>query len=196
MTATGSPRPSWSIQQAARECGVSPATIRRRLKDGSLPNAVQGARGAWTIPVTDLIAAGLNPGQPSPPDHGQGVVTDLTHADDDHGHDYDQRSSSQVKALHDLEQKLLTEQREVEHLRTQVSTLQNNLDDLRTAMRMLESGPRDRTDRSGSDVTGHVDHNGMTVDGPDRMHTTAAEPFRSESAAGGSFLRRLFRRSK
>ena len=138
MTATGSPRPSWSVQQAARECGVSPATIRRRLKDGSLPNAVQGARGAWTIPVTDLIAAGLNPGQPSPPDHGQGVVTDLTHAEDDHGHDYGQRSSSQVKALHDLEQKLLTEQREVEHLRTQVSTLQNNLDDLRTAMRMLE----------------------------------------------------------
>lgn len=66
MTTPGSPRPSWSIQQAARECGVSVATIRRRIKDGSLPNAVQGARGAWTIPVTDLIAAGLNPGQPSP----------------------------------------------------------------------------------------------------------------------------------
>ena len=186
MTTTGSPRPSWSIQQAARECGVSPATIRRRLKDGSLPNAVQGARGAWTIPVTDLIAAGLNPGQPSPPDHGQGVVTDLTHAEDDNGHDHGQRSSSQVNALHDLEQKLLTEQREVEHLRTHVSTLQNNLDDVRTAMRMLEAGPRDRADRSGSDVTEHVDHNGMTVD----------KPARSESAAGGSFLRRLFRRSK
>ena len=196
MTATGSPRPSWSVQQAARECGVSPATIRRRLKNGSLPNAVQGARGAWTIPVTDLIAAGLNPGQPSPPDHGQRVVTDLTHTEYDHGHDYSQRSSSQVTALHDLEQKLLTEQREVEHLRTQVSTLQNNLDDLRTAMRMLEATPHDRTDRSDSDVTGPDDHNEMTVTRSDRTQMTAAEPNRSEPAAGGSFLRRLFRRSK
>lgn len=146
MTTEGTPRPSWNIQQAARECGVSPATIRRRLKDGSLPNAVQGARGAWTIPVTDLIAAGLNPGQPSPPDHSQRVVTDLTHAEGGHGHDYEQSTSSQVNALHDLEQKLLTEQREVEHLRTQVSTLQNNLDDLRTAMRMLEAAPSDRSE--------------------------------------------------
>ncbi|PCC55634.1 hypothetical protein CIK61_01090 [Brevibacterium aurantiacum] len=100
-----------------------------------------------------------------------------------------------MNALHDLEQKLLTEQREVEHLRTQVSTLQNNLDDLRTAMRMLEANPRDRTDRSDSDVTGHDDHNGRTVTGPDRPQKTAAEPNRSNPAAGGSFLRRLFRRN-
>lgn len=139
-------RPSWGVQQAARECGVSVATIRRRLKDGSLPNAVQGARGAWTIPVTDLIAAGLNPGQPSPPDHAQGVVTDPTHAKNDHSHDHGQRSSSQVEGYAQLEQKLLSEQREVEHLRTQVHTLQNNLDDLRTAMRMLEATPADRAE--------------------------------------------------
>jgi len=141
-------RPSWGVQQAARECGVSPATIRRRLKDGSLPNAAQGARGAWSIPVTDLIAAGLNPGKPSPPDHEQGVVSDLTHVSRAHSHDYEQRASPQDTALHNLEQKLLSEQREVEHLRTQVSTLQNNLDDLRTAMRMLEAAPSDHSDTS------------------------------------------------
>lgn len=139
-------RPSWGVQQAARECGVSPATIRRRLKDGSLPNAAQGARGAWSIPITDLIAAGLKPGKPSPPDHEQGLVNDPTHAKNDHSHDYGQRVSSQDTALHDLEQKLLSEQREVEHLRTQVSTLQNNLDDLRTAMRMLEAAPADHSE--------------------------------------------------
>lgn len=139
-------RPSWGVQQAARECGVSPATIRRRLKDGSLPNAEQGARGAWLIPVTDLIAAGLNPGQPSPPDHEQGVVTDPTQAKNAHSHDYGQRPSSQVESYAKLEQKLFSEQREVEHLRTQVSTLQNNLDDLRAAMRMLEAVPADRAE--------------------------------------------------
>lgn len=67
-----------------------------------------------------------------------------------------------------------------------MSTLQYNLDDVRTAMRMLEAGPRDRADRSRSDVTGHDDHDGMTLTGPDR----------TEPAAGGSFLRRLLRRNK
>ena len=177
MTATGSPRPSWSVQQAARECGVSVATIRRRLKDGSLPNAEQGARGAWTIPVTDLIAAGLNPGQPSPPDHSQRVVTDLTQAADDHGHDYVQRASSQVDGYAQLEQKLLSEQREVEHLRTQVDTLQNNLDDLRTAMRMLEAAPADRSKA------------------PPEPATAAESAATPEPSPRPSFLGRLFGRS-
>ena len=169
-------RPSWGVQQAARECGVSPATIRRRLKDGSLPNAAQGARGAWSIPVTDLIAAGLNPGQPSPPDRVQGVVTDPTHAKNDHSHDYGKRASSQDTALRDLEQKLLSEQREVEHLRTQVSTLQNNLDDLRTAMRMLEAAPADRSE---------------TPQEPAPTNEPAPAP---EPAPRTSFLGRLFGR--
>lgn len=195
MTATGSPRPSWSVQQAARECGVSPATIRRRLKEGSLPNAVQGARGAWTIPVTDLIAAGLNPGHPSPPDHGQRVVADLTQNTFDHSHDHSQNPSPQFSALHDLEQKLLTEQREVEHLRTQVSALQNNLDDLRAAMRMLEARPRNQADSSGLHTSDHEVHDDGTVAGHARSDTAAAEPNRSDPA-GSSLLRRLFRRSK
>lgn len=41
-------------------------------EDGSLPNAVQGVRGALSIPTTVVIAVGLNPGQPSVPDHVQG----------------------------------------------------------------------------------------------------------------------------
>ena len=169
-------RPSWGVPPAARVGGGSPATIRRRLKDGSLPNAAQGARGAWSIPVTDLIAAGLNPGQPSPPDRVQGVVTDPTHAKNDHSHDYGQSASSQDTALRDLEQKLLSEQREVEHLRTQVSTLQNNLDDLRTAMRMLEAAPADRSE---------------TPQEPAPTNEPAPAP---EPAPRTSFLGRLFGR--
>lgn len=175
-------RPSWGVQQAARECGVSAATIRRRIKDGSFPSAEQGAKGAWLIPVTDLIAAGLNPGQPSPPDHSQRVVTDLTHAENDHSHDYGQRASSQVESYAQLEQKLLSEQREVEHLRTQVHTLQNNLDDLRTAMRMLEPAAHDRQNTAT----------------PEPEKTAAEQPTPEppqQSAARPSFLSRLFGRS-
>lgn len=168
-------RPSWGVQRAARECGVSPATIRRRLKDGSLPNAAQGARGAWTIPVTDLIAAGLNPGKPSPPDHAHGVVTDPTHAENAHSHDYGQSASSQVDRVAQLEQELQSAYAKNEDLRNQVSLLSANVHDLRTAMRMLEAAPADHPE---------------TPPGP----APAAESAASEPAPRKGLFGRLFGR--
>ncbi|MGP4992306.1 hypothetical protein, partial [Glutamicibacter ardleyensis] len=75
-------RPSWTINRAAQECGVSPSTIKRRLREGKFPNAVQGAGGAWTIPVQDLVLAGLKPGKPAPPEQ----KTDLDHSENGLGH--------------------------------------------------------------------------------------------------------------
>lgn len=51
------------VEQAARACGVSDETIRRRLRARRLPNAVRepGAAGAWRIPLRDLLDAGLRP---------------------------------------------------------------------------------------------------------------------------------------
>lgn len=175
-------RPSWGVQQAARECGVSVATIRRRIKDGSFPNAEQGAGGAWLIPVTDLIAAGLNPGQPSPPDHSQGVVTEHSHAENAHSHDYAQRASSQVDRVTQLEQELQSARAKNEDLRNQVSLLSANVHDLRTAMRMLEPAAQDRT----------------STDAPEPEGTTTEQPAPEppqQSAARPSFLSRLLGRS-
>lgn len=157
------------------------ATIRCRNKDGSFPNAEQGARSAWLIPVTDLIAAGLTPGQPSPLDHSQGVVTEPSHTENSHSHDYGQRSSSRVESYAQLEQKLLIEQREVGHLRIQVHTLQNNLDDLRAAMRMLEPAAQDR---AKTDASEH-EQNTPEPSAPIPPQQAAARP---------SFLSRLFGR--
>jgi excisionase family DNA binding protein len=62
-------RPSLTIAEAARLCGVSASTIRRYLAAGRFPAAYQqpnstaGQRGLWRIPTQDLLAAGLRPGQ-------------------------------------------------------------------------------------------------------------------------------------
>jgi hypothetical protein len=67
-------RPSLTIAEAARLCGVSVSTIRRHLAAGRFPTARQqpspipGQRGLWRIPTQDLLAAGLRPGQARLPD--------------------------------------------------------------------------------------------------------------------------------
>jgi excisionase family DNA binding protein len=70
-------RPSLTIAEAARLCGVSVSTIRRYLAAGRFPTAHQqpspipGQRGAWRIPTQELLAAGLRPRQARLPDQAQ-----------------------------------------------------------------------------------------------------------------------------
>ena len=61
-------RPSLTLSEAASACGVSRSTIRRKHESGTFPGAWKDAEGAWRVPVEDLLAAGLRPGRPSPPD--------------------------------------------------------------------------------------------------------------------------------
>ena len=51
--------------QAAKACGISRPSMARRIKKGHFPGATQDVNGAWSIPVPDLLAAGLNPGKPT-----------------------------------------------------------------------------------------------------------------------------------
>lgn len=53
----------YGIAEAAAACAVSAETIRRRLRAGLLPHARRDylPYGPWRVPVSDLIAAGLNP---------------------------------------------------------------------------------------------------------------------------------------
>ncbi|MFJ2590859.1 helix-turn-helix domain-containing protein [Streptomyces sp. NPDC087538] len=60
-------RPMLTQREAATACGVSRTTIRRR-EDGDLPGAVQDPKRGWLIPIDDLLAAGLRPHAPAPPD--------------------------------------------------------------------------------------------------------------------------------
>ena len=70
-------RPSLTIAEASRTCGVSASTIRRYLAAGRVPGAQQppspipSQRGLWRIPTQDLLAAGLRPGRAHGPDQEQ-----------------------------------------------------------------------------------------------------------------------------
>src|SRR5512143_1843450 len=52
-------RPRLTLSAAAEACAVSRSTLRRRLAQGAFPHAAQGTSGAWTVPIGDLLAAGL-----------------------------------------------------------------------------------------------------------------------------------------
>lgn len=51
------------LREAAQRCGVSVNTIRKRQRDGRLPNTIVADTG-WAIQLTDLIADGLEPMSP------------------------------------------------------------------------------------------------------------------------------------
>ncbi|MDA8848246.1 helix-turn-helix domain-containing protein [bacterium] len=78
-----SDRPEFTIAEAATACGVSAKTIRRRVQNDAFPNAHRTGRGPWLISVEDLLADGLQPGKPSPPDldEPEPAVTDKVDAD-------------------------------------------------------------------------------------------------------------------
>jgi len=73
----------FSAAEAARETGVSRTTIMRKLAAGEFEQATKDDDG-WRIPLDDLLAAGLNPGRPSPPVRGHDqsevrTVSELSH---------------------------------------------------------------------------------------------------------------------
>ena len=65
-------RPSLTYREIIDQCGISRSTLKRRAAAGDFPNQYQenpsDPRSPWRIPVTDLLAVGLNPAKPAPPD--------------------------------------------------------------------------------------------------------------------------------
>lgn len=135
-----STRPSWTITRAAAECGVSRDTIKRRRTAGGFPNAHQDQRGQWLIPLEDLLAAGLRPGAPSPPDpEHQGMHQ--VHDDDAPG----ARPSADQAHITELNQQIQLLRLQLETEQRLRAAAEQNADDLRTSMRMLEARPTPET---------------------------------------------------
>jgi hypothetical protein len=63
--------PVLSVAEAARALGVTPATMRRRLRAGQMPGAVKvtrGSRSEWSIPAHAVLPATLlDERHPAPP---------------------------------------------------------------------------------------------------------------------------------
>jgi len=66
MSAEPTNRPYLTMAEIVARCGISKSTLKRRKAEGAFPNAIQNnpsdPRSPWQIPLTDLLAAGLNPG--------------------------------------------------------------------------------------------------------------------------------------
>lgn len=61
-------RPIVTVSQAADLCLVSRKSITRRLPALMEHGATKDSMGQWAIPVLALMAVGLKPGKPNPPD--------------------------------------------------------------------------------------------------------------------------------
>lgn len=174
-------RPSWGISQAAEECGVSPNTIRRRIKNGSLPSAEQH-KGKWSIPITDLIAAGLNPGQPKGPDELPTQVTHLPNMGNQMSNPVSkQDTNALVKRVSELEHELTKERAHTEDLGNQVSNLKDNLADVRLAMRMLETAPVRESNTEHEPPTTNPDCTSAQVPASKRSNRFIARLFRRQN---------------
>lgn len=124
-------RPAWTLARAAKECGVSRDTIKRRRIAGAFPNAYQGERGAWLIPITDLLAAGFQPTM-SKPDEPQQLDVEAERAAVNPGRD---DRVTELEHQNELLRVQLESQTQLRAMADQVA------DDLRRSLRMLEAAP-------------------------------------------------------
>ncbi|MGW1129863.1 helix-turn-helix domain-containing protein [Streptomyces sp. NPDC002526] len=147
-----STRPMLTQREAARACGVSRTTIRRRREAGELPGAVQDEQRGWLIPVEDLLAAGFRLNAPAGPDPEDATADSPTAGTDDRR----QEQPADVAALraelehqrlvHALELataehgRLLAES-ESRHLREQLAAQADHIGDLRQALAALSPAP-------------------------------------------------------
>lgn len=171
MTKTEKHLTTWTPQKAAQDTGVSRSTIMRMITNGKLPNAKK-INGKWAIPVTDLGAAGLSPGQSRTPDQNT-----------DHTSDRDHDQNSDRTPTVNTEVAILTAKLEAEHARriaaeqlaqerlARVEDLHRALNDLRQALPIGHSD----SDRPTNDH--------QTTDTPPQQPVTTKRP---------SFWRRLF----
>jgi len=140
---TATTRPRFSITEAASLCGVHADTIRRKISALAEHGAEKDESGAWTIPVEALLAVGLKPGRPAPPDSpaqpSPAVAATLPEQ---------VVPVAEVEALRN-EVAALKHQLELEQVRREtaerlVDVHREALDESRAWRRILEAGPSSR----------------------------------------------------
>lgn len=114
--------PTVSLAEAADRSELSLATIRRRLKAGSIPGAARNADRSWSIPAASLVA--------------EGIWSSTTPADDPAAEAEDQGDE-----VAELRASLQAERHRAELAEQRADLLAQSLEDMRTSMRMLEAAP-------------------------------------------------------
>jgi DNA-binding transcriptional MerR regulator len=124
------PRPAWTITEAAKRTGASDSTLRRYRAAGKFPGAYKDSSGAWRFPHEDLLAAGLSFSTPLGEQPAEQVVTHVS----------DQPLNNQAEQVAQLEQALREERARADSAEQLAASYRENLDDVRRALRMLEAG--------------------------------------------------------
>jgi predicted DNA-binding transcriptional regulator AlpA len=128
------PRPAWTLTEAAERTGASRSTLRRYRDAGKFPGAYKDASGAWRFPHEDLLAAGLSfatPPREQPSEQGQDRITD---------HPVSRSVNREAEQVAQLEQALREERARADSAERLAASYRENLDDVRRALRMLEAG--------------------------------------------------------
>jgi len=124
-------RPRFSLKEAAAACGVSLSTIRRYREGGRFPGAERADSG-WTIPLEDLLSAGLRVNAPSGPDEQPSdAVSDLSEGE----------RARLLGELAEARHAQALAEADARHLRETVARQDVHLGDLRRAMQALTAGP-------------------------------------------------------
>src|SRR5699024_44584 len=132
-------RPAWTLAEAAERCSISRSTIKRRLSAGELPNAYKTSSGQWRIPVTDLIAAGYDPGKVEWSDPEQPTPSATSEP---------QQGPSEAR-LRELEQELAQERLRRANAEQIAEERRARIEDLQMAMRLLEAPAREGGSQGG-----------------------------------------------
>lgn len=128
---------------------MSRSTLRRRLAQGAFPHAAQDTSGAWTVPVADLLAAGLRINAPRVAgEQAQPVVSrvsgpahQLPASLVEQGHSGAGEQALAIRVA-ELERALAVAEMRVEGAERLAAERAARIDDLRGALRMLEVAPR------------------------------------------------------
>lgn len=123
---------TFSVSEAARVCQVSRKTVVRRLPELAEHGATKTAQG-WVLPLSALMAVGLNPGKPSDP-----PASDTPRAE----------AGALVTIPRDEYEALRAKQAQADRLVAELDAVsrlakerESHIEDLRLALRVLEPGP-------------------------------------------------------
>jgi len=148
-------RPNLSIKEAAKAIDRSEKTVRRKTTDGTtFPNAHRNERGAWVIPVSDLIAAGYKLNAPATTYDDSETTQASRHTEAAEAIEDGHQDDDLVTKIEALETEAAEYRRRAEVAEAVADERGKALDDLRTALRMaqhqLTTGDDDQGETTGS----------------------------------------------
>lgn len=152
MTTQPTPRPNYTLTDAATLTGVSRSTIRRRREQGKFPDAFKTRDGEWMIPLTDLLANGLRPRSSEQVHDEQSRPVTLTPPPTtlaQAAHELDQAEQARLREeLAEARSELAITRAKLEGTENTLAEVRVRASEVSRALLMIEQGMRDNPGRA------------------------------------------------